>query len=39
MKDYNVKDRLITKDDWEQWLNKKDQKETGEEKGECDNKI
>ena len=27
MKDYNVEDRLITKDDWEEWLNKKDQKE------------
>lgn len=27
MEDYNVEDRLITKDDWEEWLNKKDQKE------------
>ena len=39
MKDYNVEDRLITKDDWEQCLNKKDQKEIGEEKGECNNEI
>ena len=30
MEDYNIEDRKITKDDWEQWLNKKDQKETGE---------
>ena len=34
MEDYNVEDRLITKDDWEEWLNKKGQKETGEEKVE-----
>ena len=32
MIDYNVEGRLITKADWEKWLNKKDQKETGEEK-------
>lgn len=39
MEEYNVEGRLITKEDWEEWLNKKDQKETGKERGECDNEI
>ena len=32
MTDYNVEDRLITKDDWEQCLNKKDQKKQAKKK-------